>query len=165
MVDVRTWAEPLGVTRPPIPGEIPRRIPCPMLCRLRYRMRILGHGVDLVENGRIQRMVERHGDRFLARCFTDAEIAYADATPARRIERLAARFAAKEAALKALGTGWRDGIAWTDLSISRNPAGAPSLQVTGEAASIAQRLGITEWWVSMSHVDTYSMGSVIAVGP
>lgn len=127
-------------------------------------MRILGHGIDLVENERIARMVERHGDRFLRRCFTEAEIEYAASTPARQIERLAARFAVKEAALKALGTGWRDGIAWTDLSISRNPAGAPTLTVGGEAGVIAARLGMTEWWISMSHVQTFSMGSAIAAG-
>ena len=127
-------------------------------------MQILGHGVDLVENDRIRRMLERHGDRFLMRCFTPVEIEYAASTPGRQIERLAARFAVKEAALKALGTGWRHGIAWTDLSITRNPAGAPGLTVTGEAARIASEAGITGWWISMSHVDTYAMGSAIAVG-
>ena len=88
-------------------------------------MHIVGHGIDLVEVSRIAELLERHGERFLERCFTAAERGYSDASVKRREEHLAARFAAKEAVLKALGTGWRDGIAWTDIEVVRRPSGQP----------------------------------------
>ena len=113
---------------------------------------------------RIGQMLERHGDRFLERCYTEAERAYADASAKRRDEHLAARFAAKEAALKAIGTGWRNGIAWTDIEVVRLPSGAPTLKVTGMAAQIAAELGVSGWLVSLSHTDTHAAASVIAIG-
>lgn len=127
-------------------------------------MHIVGHGVDIVSVERIAEMVERHSDHFLGRVFTQGERAYAEASVRRRDEHLAGRFAAKEAALKALGTGWRDGIAWTDIEVVLLPSGQPSLRVTGEARSRAMSAGVTRWHVSISHTDDLAMASVIAEG-
>ena len=124
-------------------------------------MTIIGHGVDLVDVARIAESVERHGQRFLDRVFTRAEQAYAGESK-RRFEHLAARFAAKEAALKALGTGWRSGIAWTDIEVTTEPSGAPALCITGCAAEIAAERGIAAWHISLSHTEAQAMASVIA---
>jgi holo-[acyl-carrier protein] synthase len=132
-------------------------------------MRIIGHGVDLVEIARIEAMLAEHGERFRDRCFTAEEQAYAEAATVRRAERYAARFAAKEAVLKALGTGWRDGIAWTDIAISRDPAGRPRVTLSGRCGELAAEQGIRRWSLSLSHAGTgegggYAMASVIATG-
>ena len=127
-------------------------------------MHIVGHGIDLVEVSRIAELLERHGERFLERCFTAAERGYSDASVKRREEHLAARFAAKEAVLKALGTGWRDGIAWTDIEVVRRPSGQPLVQLSGEAQKVATALGAVEWHVSLSHTQTHAIASVIAMG-
>ncbi len=126
-------------------------------------MSIVGLGVDITPVSRIREMVEHHGDRFLERCFTPGERAYCDTQARRRFECLAARFAAKEAALKALGTGWRSGIAWTDVEVVHQPSGAPSLNVTGEAGAIAQTRSMTAWMVSISHTAEYAVASVLAL--
>ncbi|MGQ0627255.1 MAG: holo-ACP synthase [Phycisphaerales bacterium] len=124
-------------------------------------LHIIGHGIDLVEVARISQMLAEHEGRFLDRCFTARE--QADSGSARRRdEHLAARFAAKEAAMKALGTGLADGISWTDISTERTTTGAPRLVVTGRAAELALARGITGWHVSLSHTDTLAMASVIA---
>lgn len=127
-------------------------------------MSIIGHGIDLVDVARIQEMVDRHGERFLTRCFTPDELAYADTNIKRRMEHLAARFAAKEAVLKAVGTGWRHGIAWTDAEVTRLPSGAPGVRVHGKLNEIADELGIKKWFISMTHTETQAMASVIAEG-
>lgn len=127
-------------------------------------MTLLAHGIDLVDISRITAMVDRHGDRFLERCFTEGERAYAMESGKRRDERLAARFAAKEAALKALGTGWRDGIAWTDVEVTRLPSGQPQIHVYNLARKAADDLGVTGWLVSLSHTDEHAIASVIATG-
>jgi holo-[acyl-carrier protein] synthase len=127
-------------------------------------MNIIGHGIDLVEIDRIERMREEHGQAFLDRCFTSGEQAYAESAPRVRAERYAARFAAKEAILKAFGTGLREGIAWTDMDVTRNDLGAPSIRLAGEAAVLAARMGITEWRISLTHTADLAMASVIAVG-
>ncbi len=124
-------------------------------------MRIIGHGIDLVEIHRISRLLEGHGKRFLARCFTEAESGYA-ASRRRQVEHLAGRFAAKEAILKALGTGWRDGIAWTDAEIIRLPSGQPSVALHGLCAKLADRMGIDQWWITISHTDSHATASAIA---
>ena len=98
---------------------------------------IIGHGVDIVETARIERMLGDHPERFLERVFTPGE--QSDSNSTRQHEHLAARFAAKEAALKALGTGWSQGIGWTDIEVVRAENGKPSLKVTGRAAEIALR--------------------------
>ena len=127
-------------------------------------MSIIGHGIDLVEIDRIERMRVDHGRTFLDRCFTAGEQAYAESAPRVRAERYAARFAAKEAILKAFGTGLREGIAWTDMDVVRNDLGAPSIVLSGEAAEFAATLGITSWMISISHTAELAMASVIAVG-
>ncbi|MDZ4753721.1 MAG: holo-ACP synthase [Phycisphaerae bacterium] len=127
-------------------------------------MTIVGHGVDLVENARIAAMLAAHADRFTERCFTVTERSYAEHGQRRRVERYSVRFAAKEAVLKALGTGWSDGIAWTDMEVLRLPTGEPRLLVTGRAAEIARERGIARWWLSMSHTETHSIASAIAWG-
>lgn len=124
-------------------------------------MGVKGHGIDIVEVARISEMLASHPERFVAKCFTPDEAAYARAG-ANRVERFAARFAAKEAALKALGTGWRDGIAWTDIEVVMQPSGRPTLRVSGQAARLAEGEGITRWHVSLSHTSSHAIASVIA---
>ncbi len=127
--------------------------------------RVIAHGVDLVEVARIERSLAEHGERFIERCFTNAEADYCrSARPPRDVERFAARFAAKEAALKALGTGWADGIAWTDVEVVLAPSGSPSIKLAGKAQKLAHELGITEMLISLSHTSSNAMASVIAIG-
>ena len=123
---------------------------------------VLGHGVDLIDVARIERMLGEHGDRFREKVFTEIERAYSEAGGRRRAERYAARFAAKEAAFKALGTGWRSGIAWTDAEVVHGADGAPMLRVHGEFARIADARGVTRWRLSITHTDTLAMASVLA---
>jgi holo-[acyl-carrier protein] synthase len=127
-------------------------------------MRIIGHGIDLVEVARIERMLGDHGDRFVSRCFTAGERRYCAANPARQAEHLAGRFAAKEAVLKVLGTGWSGGIAWTDVEVVREPSGKPAVRLHGQAASIAAGLGINTVLLSISHTATHATASAIGVG-
>ncbi len=128
-------------------------------------MRIVGHGIDLVETSRIARLVDEHGRRFVARCFTEAEAGYASRARqrGRQMEHLAGRFAAKEAILKALGTGWRAGIAWTDAEVLRAPSGQPMVALHGQCRVIADEMGVTEWWISISHTGSLATASAIAV--
>jgi holo-[acyl-carrier protein] synthase len=121
---------------------------------------IVGMGVDIAEPARVQEAVERHGERFLARVFTPKEIEYC-----RRhrncYERFAARFAAKEAAMKALGTGWRGGISWQDFEISNLPGGKPSLQLAGRALDVYRSLGGDRILVSLTHTASYALAQVV----
>ena len=125
-------------------------------------MRIAGHGIDVVEVARIARMLEEHGERFLDRCFTAAE-RETGAGSRRRAEHLAARFAAKEAVLKALGTGLTRGITWTDIEVVPLPTGQPTVRLHAAAQAIASDRGITEWHLSLTHTEGHAMASVIAV--
>jgi len=125
---------------------------------------VIGHGIDLVEIARIASMLAEHGRRFPQRCFTEAEQAYAEAAGRRRAERYAVRFACKEAVLKALGTGWRDGIAWTDIGVVNEPSGRPTIRLSGRCAEIAANLGIRRWRISLSHAGAYATASAIACG-
>ncbi len=127
------------------------------------RMPILGHGIDLVEVARIQRMLVEHDDRFLTRCFTADERAYCAANPARMAEHLAGRFAAKEAVLKVLGTGWSGGIAWTDVEVVRQASGKPGVRLHGIAARVARDMAIGQVLLSISHTQTHAMASAIGV--
>jgi len=124
-------------------------------------MAVIGHGVDLVEVRRIAEMIERHGERFLDRCFTENERRYAESSR-RRDEHLAARFAAKEAVLKALGAGWRNGITWTDVEVTVKPSGEPRVRLSGQAGRIAADLGAEQWRLSLSHTGGFALASVIA---
>lgn len=126
-------------------------------------MSIVGHGIDIVETRRIRQMADEHGQRFLDRCFTAAEQAYCAKNPKRYYEHLAGRFAAKEAVLKVLGTGWRGGIAWTDVEVIKDPSGQPRVSLTGECARIAAELGISAWNLSISHIETHATASAIGV--
>ncbi len=126
-------------------------------------MRIIGHGIDIVETARIANLLESHGQRFLDRCFTPAEAAYAGGRR-RQVEHLAGRFAAKEAILKALGTGWRDGVAWTHAEVVRLPSGQPRVALHGVCQQIADQLGIDQWSISISHTHTLATASAIAIG-
>ena len=125
-------------------------------------MRIIGHGIDIVETARIARLAAEHGEHFLARCFTAAERAYAQ-DKRREIEHLAGRFAAKEAVLKVLGTGLGQGMAWTDVEIRREPSGQPAVVLHGRCQELAAELGIDQWWVSISHIATHATASAIGV--
>src|SRR5687768_14423472 len=124
-------------------------------------MPILGHGIDIVETSRIKRSVEEHGAHFLDRVFTAAEQTYCARNVKRYYEHLAGRFAAKEAVLKVLGTGWRGGIAWTDIEILNEPSGQPKVTLSGESLRVATELGILEWHVSISHIETHATASAI----
>jgi holo-[acyl-carrier protein] synthase len=125
-------------------------------------MKVIGHGIDLADTHRVAALIERHGDHFLTRVFSKNERQYCEANVKRRMEHYAARFAAKEAALKAIGTGWTNGIAWTDVEVIRQPSGQPELRVHGKVAEIAGQLGVRAWTISISHTETTAMASVIA---
>ena len=125
---------------------------------------ILGTGVDIVECARIEELVAEHGRRFVRRVFTLEEEAYCRAQRRPR-EHFAARFAAKEAVLKALGTGWVSGIAWNNVRISRTESGKPEVTLAGGAAEVARRLGVERVLVSVSHCAEYAVAHAIAEGP
>src|ERR1044071_8747932 len=119
---------------------------------------ILGTGIDLAEVPRVAAAIDRFGDRFLHRIFTPDEIRYCD-SKANRVERYAARFAAKEAGLKAIGTGWRRGVSWTDVEVRREPGGRPTISFTGRAAEFAARLGVRRASLSLSHTKDQAIAS------
>jgi holo-[acyl-carrier protein] synthase len=124
---------------------------------------IVGTGVDITEVSRIKAILERFGERFLARVYTPEEVQYctSKANPA---ERLAARFAAKEAGMKALGTGLRHGITWRDVEVVRQPGGRPMLRLGGVAAEFAARLGCKRAHLSLTHTAEQAMAFVILEG-
>jgi holo-[acyl-carrier protein] synthase len=121
---------------------------------------IVGSGVDLCEVQRIKDAITRHGRRFVERIYTAREIAYAE-SKANLYERYAARFAAKEAGMKALGTGWRGGITWHDFEVTNLPSGRPTLQFHGKAAEIAKHLGVENISLSITHTSVQGMALVI----
>ena len=125
-------------------------------------MTTLAHGVDIVPISRIEQMLDAHGDRFVARIFTDGERAYAERAVRGRAERYAARFAAKEAVLKALGTGLTGGITWQDIDVGRSQQGGPLVQFSGAAAKRADELGLSQWRLSLSHAGGLAIASVVA---
>ena len=121
---------------------------------------IVGTGVDIAETSRIEQVMERHGERFAKRISTPAEIAYCEKFK-NKAERYAARFAAKEAAFKALGTGWGNGVHWVDVEVTHLPSGKPELVLTGRALEVARTLGVSRSSVSISHSDRYVVAQVI----
>lgn len=125
-------------------------------------MQIVAHGIDLVDCPRIEEMIQRHGDRFINRVFTEKEQAYARANK-NTIEKFAGRFAAKEAVLKLLGTGWRGKIAWTDIEVVNNSVGQPDVTLRGEVKVIADRLGIEHISVSITHTANFAIASAVAL--
>lgn len=121
---------------------------------------IVGTGIDIAEVPRVRKAIERFGDRFLERIYTPAEMRYCD-SKANRIERYAARFAAKEAAMKALGTGWNHGVRWRDCEVARLPGGRPTITFHGKAAEFADRLGVKNAALSISHTTEQAIAQVI----
>jgi len=126
-------------------------------------MDIIGIGTDITECLRIARMIERHGELFLNRVFTPEEIDYCGSRK-QATQHFTGRWAAKEAALKALGTGWVRGISWRDVEVRNQPGGKPTLAVRGGAKEIARQLGVTKMLVTISHCRTHATAYVVAVG-
>src|ERR1700739_2236805 len=121
---------------------------------------IVGTGIDIAEVPRIREAIERHGERFLNRIFTEGEIRYCE-SKANRVERYAARFAAKEAGMKAIGTGWNHGVRWRDIEVARKPGSRPTLLLHGRAAEFAVKLGATNFVLSLTHTAEQAMAQVI----
>src|SRR5713101_3008874 len=121
---------------------------------------IVGTGIDIAEVPRIAESIQRFGDRFLRRVFTEGEIQYCD-SKANRVERYAARFAAKEAAMKALGTGWSRGVRWRDIEVVRQKGQRPTIQFHGQAAIIATQLGTKNIALSITHTSEQALAHVI----
>ena len=121
---------------------------------------IVGTGIDIVEVPRIGQSIERFGERFLKRIFTPAEIRYCQAK-ANYVERFAARFAAKEAGMKAIGTGMRGGVSWRDFEVGREPGGRPTMLLHGKAAQVAAGLGTRRAHLSVSHTEEHAVAYVI----
>jgi holo-[acyl-carrier protein] synthase len=121
---------------------------------------IVGTGIDIVEVPRIAASIERFGKRFIERVFTASEIHYCQ-SKANVMERFAARFAAKEAGFKAIGTGWRDGVTWKDVEVGREPGGRPTICYSGKAAEFAAKLGVRRASLSLSHTAQQAIAHVI----
>lgn len=121
---------------------------------------IVGLGVDIIEIERIAEVLERHGERFLSRVYLPQEIVYCS-RKRNSAESFAARFAAKEAAAKALGTGIHAGVTWRDIEVVRETSGRPSLRFYGRAAAIADKLGVRRFAVSLTHSRTEAMAQVL----
>lgn len=126
-------------------------------------MRTIGIGTDIAEIDRIEAMAVKHAESFLTRVYTPDERAYCE-TKKQSAQHWAGRWAAKEAVLKALGTGWSEGIAWTDVEVRTSPEGKPSIRLSGGAKKYADSLGITDVLISISHCDTYAVAFACAVG-
>ncbi|MGA2274051.1 MAG: holo-[acyl-carrier-protein] synthase [Bryobacteraceae bacterium] len=121
---------------------------------------IVGTGVDLAEVPRVRHLIERYGRRFIERVYTPAEIAYVE-RKANRFERFAARFAAKEAGMKAIGTGWKFGVTWQDFEVANLPSGKPTLRLHGVAARVAEKLGVRRVSLSLTHTTEYGLAHLI----
>ncbi len=126
-------------------------------------MSVIGHGIDMVDCDRLGRSVARHGKRFLERVFTPAELEYCQVRK-RCMEHLAGRFAVKEAVMKVLGTGWRGGIAWTDIEVANDPLGRPEVHLGGQCRKLADEMGIEKILISITHTDSQAVASAIACG-
>ena len=121
---------------------------------------IVGMGTDIAEVERVRAAIERHGESFLRRVFTASEIAYCE-KHRNKFERYAGRFAAKEAAMKALGTGWRRGVRWQDIEVMREDSGKPTLALRGAAGEIAKRLGVKQISMTITHTTKEALAQVI----
>jgi len=124
---------------------------------------LIGTGVDLIEVERIAHSIERFGERFLRRVYTDHEITYCQGRRA-SAESFAARFAAKEAGAKALGTGISRGVTWNEFQVARNPGGRPVLELQGRAALLAKELGVRAISLSLTHTGSLAMATVLMEG-
>ena len=126
-------------------------------------LRTISIGTDIIECVRIAQMIEKHGEVFLQRVFTQREILYCSSRRA-ATQHYAGRWAAKEAALKALGTGWARGIQWTDVEVQNQVGGKPILVLANRASEIAESLGIQEILISISHCRSYAIAYAHGVG-
>jgi holo-[acyl-carrier protein] synthase len=126
-------------------------------------MRILGLGTDITETDRIRHMLDRHADHFLERVFTAGERAYCGQRK-ESAQHFAGRWAAKEAVMKALGTGWGEGVGWTDIEVESQASGRPVIRLHDGAAVVAARLEIAEVLITISHCKEYATATAIAVG-
>jgi holo-[acyl-carrier protein] synthase len=126
-------------------------------------MQIVGIGTDIVEVLRIGRMIERHGELFLTRIYTEREIRYCQERK-RAMEHFAGRWAAKEAIFKCLGTGWQRGLCWTDVEIRNDGKGKPRVLMCGAAKDLAQNLHVADILISISHCRAYATAHALAVG-
>jgi holo-[acyl-carrier protein] synthase len=124
---------------------------------------ILGLGTDICRIDRVGEYLERYGERFTRRCFTSDEIAYCQVHK-NRAEQFAARIAAKEAASKALGTGWRQGVHWKCFEVASQPSGKPTLRIHGRAAELASQMGVSNAHVSLTHDGGVAVAVVIFEG-
>ncbi len=124
---------------------------------------IVGMGIDLVEIDRFKSALKRHGDRLLNKIFTDGERKYCE-SGLNRLAHYTARFAAKEAVLKALGTGWAGGIAWTDVDVVHEKSGQATIRLSGVAGKVAEEKGVKSVLVSISHTDRYANAVAVAEG-
>lgn len=125
---------------------------------------VIGIGTDIVECSRIGNMIEKHDSLFLERVYTEWEIEYCSGRKS-AVQHYAGRWAAKEAILKAMGTGWAKGIAWTDIEITNAMGGKPSVTIHGEARVHCDKLGIAEILISISHCESHATAFATAVGP
>lgn len=125
-------------------------------------MEIIGIGTNIVECLRVGRMIEQHGELFLTRIYTEREIRICQSRK-RATEHFAARWAAKEAALEALGRPWRRGMEWTDLEITQEPGATPVVLLCGATKELAQTLRVGQLFLSMSHCRAYAMAHAVAV--
>ncbi|OLE85583.1 MAG: holo-[acyl-carrier-protein] synthase [Acidobacteria bacterium 13_1_20CM_2_60_10] len=121
---------------------------------------IVGLGLDIAEVERVRAAIERHGPPFVRRVYTAAEAAYCEGFR-NKYERYAGRFAAKEATMKALGTGWRSGIRWQDIEVVREPSGRPTLALSGAARALADKLGVKRISLSITHTAQQALAQVI----
>ena len=126
-------------------------------------MSVVGLGVDLADTARIRSLLERNGERFKARVFTAGESAYCDGCADPTLH-YTARFAAKEAAAKALGTGFADGVSWLDIEVVREPSGAPRILLHGGASRKAEELGVHKVLLSLTHTEAAAAAAVVMLG-
>jgi len=121
---------------------------------------IVGLGLDIAEIDRIEAAIARHGAPFVERLYTPREVSYCEKHK-NKFERYAGRFAAKEAAMKALGTGWRQGVRWRDIEVVREPSGKPTLLLEGVAREFADRMGVKNISLTITHSGNFALAQVI----
>lgn len=126
-------------------------------------MNVIGIGTDITQCSRIEGMIGKHEDAFLNRVFTENEISYCGQRKS-FAQHYTGRFAAKEAILKALGTGWAKGILWTDIEVVNEPGGKPIVNLTGQAKVISDSMGVAQMLISISHCEDYAVAFATAVG-
>ncbi|MFP4353588.1 MAG: holo-ACP synthase [Phycisphaerae bacterium] len=127
-------------------------------------MNVIAHGIDMVDCDRLAESIKKHGDQFLHRVFTPNELDYCLGRK-REVEHLAGRFAAKEAVMKLLGTGWQKGIGWQDVEVVNRPSGQPVVNLYNRCRELADEMGLSLILISISHVESHAIASVIGSGP